>query len=105
MLDATTLLAAILLIFYLYLLVRWQYVRRPWCYLMGAGCMAVYMIVMLIGLGSQTVMFVLQVIFLTGAFKGAVVACYGAQIPVWDKIVPPKPAEPPAEQEQSDPGA
>ena len=74
----------ILLIFYFYLLVRWQHVRRPMMYLLGAAGLVFSMVGAFFTLGSST--YVVATIFgIIGnlvAFVGAVGACYGAQLPM-----------------------
>ena len=102
------LFGVILLVFYLYLGVRWQYVKRPWCYMFGAAGLGLIIVAQFFvvgtinpGSGWATTMRVISVLGLLVAFKGAIGAVYGAKIPVWDTLVPPKGAEEkPAEQEQ-----
>ncbi len=84
---------AVLLVFYLYLLVRWQHVKRPYMYLVGVGGLCVVFFGWLLGAASTslwTTMRILNVLGSLTAFKSAVGACYSAKLPVWDKLFPPK---------------
>jgi hypothetical protein len=85
-------LVPILMIFYLYLLVRWQHVKRPWCYLMGAAGLVVVMIAQFFALGNVTALLVIKTILVTlgtiAAFNGAVGACFGGKLPVWEAKAP-----------------
>jgi hypothetical protein len=76
----------ILLIFYLYLLVRWQHVKRPLMVLVGAAGLLFAMVgrFFLIGHANwgTVVMQVFDCIALVIAFVGAVGACYGAKLPM-----------------------
>lgn len=85
MFDVTTTVTAILLVFYLYLLARWQYVKRPWMYLLGAAGIALAILGGFFGAGTAT-----RIVDTLGAliaFTGVVGACYGGKLPVWDAIV------------------
>ena len=75
----------LLLVFYLYLLVRWQYVKRPSLFLLGSvGILATFVgyFFSLGGSGATYVTYVLGYIGAIVAFAGAVGACYGATLPV-----------------------
>jgi len=78
-----------LLVFYLYLLVRWQHVKRPLCYLIGVVALLAGFFGRFFAIGhSSSVMVVTQVfdcIAAIVAFAAAVGACYGAKLPVVDK--------------------
>ena len=71
-------------VFYLYLLARWQHVRRPMIYLLGAAVVVVfgllYAVFAVCGLPSVAMLF--HAIGTFVAFAGAVGACYGAQLPM-----------------------
>jgi len=88
----------VLMVFYLYLLVRWQYVRRPLCYLLGMAGWAVVFLGWLLGAASapDVVMRLLSVIGAFVVFTCAVGACFGARLPVWENLVSPKPEQAPA---------
>ncbi|HUS47989.1 MAG TPA: hypothetical protein VNA25_28730 [Phycisphaerae bacterium] len=77
-------LLLVLLVFYLYLLARWQHVKRPVCYLAGALGLLIAMISGFFGMG-ETAAILTRVFTTIGcmlAFVGAVGACYGAELPV-----------------------
>jgi len=97
MIDLTTAVTAILLVFYLYLLARWQHVKRPWMYLVGAVGIALAVFARFFGAG--TAMRILNTLGALIAFKAAVGACYGGKLPVWDTILAPKKTEEPAPQQ------
>ncbi|MCK4601219.1 MAG: hypothetical protein KAU28_02055 [Phycisphaerae bacterium] len=84
----------ILLVFYLYLLARWQYVRRPWLYLLGSAGLVFALIGSIFVVGSKggypVVTNIFQVIGAVIALKGAIGACCGAKLPICDSIIPPK---------------
>ena len=96
MIDLTTAVTAILLVFYLYLLVRWQHVKRPWLYLCGAAGIALALFGRFFGAG--TVMRIFNTLGVLIAFAGAVGASYGAELPVYDAMLSPKKAEDAAPQ-------
>ena len=74
----------ILLIFYFYLLVRWQNVRRPLMYLLGAAGLLFSMVGAFFTLGMST--YVVAAIFgIIGnlvAFACAILACFGGTLPM-----------------------
>lgn len=90
------LLTAILLVFYLYLLVRWQHVRRPMCYLVGAAALMLVFVGMFFAIGHHRyVMIVTEVLAGIGnlaAFVSAVFACYGGKLPLNIAVTPTDPA-------------
>jgi hypothetical protein len=70
----------VLLVFYLYLLVRWQYVRLPMFYLIGV---AGFVFAMIGGfIPNATVVSIFSTIGMIVAFVGAVGACFGAKLPL-----------------------
>lgn len=73
----------ILLVFHLYLLARWQYVKRPFFFLIGAVGLLFAYVGSFFGLAGATmkVMIIFQIIGTLVAFVGAVAACYGAKLP------------------------
>jgi hypothetical protein len=79
--------AEILLVFYLVLLVKWTFVRRPIFYLFGAMALGLWM---LLGLGSlvsdalwwHKLLAVFQRLLTLAVFLAGVIACYGADLPV-----------------------
>ena len=73
----------ILLVFYLYLLVRWQYVKRPLLFLLGSAGV----LFALVGgfFNFEATVSVLKIFHTIGsivAFAAGVGACYGAALPV-----------------------
>ena len=74
----------VLLVFYLYLLVRWQHVRRPMCFLLGTLGLLFAMAGAFFTLGQSTmkVAIIFQIIGGLVAFVCAVGACYGAELPI-----------------------
>ncbi|HOD83225.1 MAG TPA: hypothetical protein PKG77_17555 [Phycisphaerae bacterium] len=74
---------AVIVIFYLYLLARWQYVKRPFFYLIGAAGILFAMAGDFFGLGQATikVRMIFQIIGQLVAFVGVVAACFGAKLP------------------------
>ena len=80
-----TLMTAILLVFYLFLLVKWENVRRPIFYVIGAGGLLLGLIGMFFdGFRSEWSGIVLSIFNSVGgivAFLGAVAACYGCELP------------------------
>jgi hypothetical protein len=73
-------LTFVLMVFYLYLLARWQHVRIPMLYLIGAAGLVLGMIGGFIP--SATVKEILNTIGCIVAFVGVVGACFGAKLPV-----------------------
>ena len=73
----------ILLVFYLYLLARWQYVKRPFFFLIGAAGILFAMCGAFFTLGRATLVVsqIFQIIGTLVAFVGAVAACFGAKLP------------------------
>ena len=79
--------SAILLVFYLYLLVRWDYVRRPVCFLIGAAGLLFALFGHFFAIagydsGAAVVTRLFDVIGAMVAFVCGVAACYGAKLPV-----------------------
>ena len=76
----------VLLVFYLYLLVRWERVNRPMCFLVGTAGLLLILACAFFGLGSGKVVTALGGVFSTigllVAFVGAVGACFGGELPV-----------------------
>ena len=74
----------VLLIFYVYLLARWQYVKRPLFYLVGVAGLVFGMISMFLGSGEYAgvVARFFTAFGVIVAFLAAVGACYGAQLPI-----------------------
>ncbi len=77
-------IGAILLVFYLYLLVRPQYVRRQFPFLIGAG--AIVLNLLLIGIlvaagANRTVIGIFAILLNTIALLGGLLACYGGTLP------------------------
>jgi len=85
MIDLTTAVTAILLVFYLYLLARWQHVKRPWMYLVGAVGIALAVFARFFGAG--TAMRILNTLGALIAFKAAVGACYGGKLRAFRRSV------------------
>ena len=74
----------ILLVFYVYLLARWQYVRRPMFYLLGVAGLLFGMLGGFFGT-SETGAALARIFGTVGtmvAFAAVVGACFGAQLPV-----------------------
>ena len=76
--------SSILLVFYLYLLARWERVKRPMLYLLGAAGLAFGMAggFFLVSGSTITVARVFGVIGTLVAFAGVVGACFGGELPV-----------------------
>ena len=79
------------LVFYLYLLVRWQHVRRKLCYLVGAASLLASLLVVGIltsvdgrgaGIAAGVIISILNVV----TFGSAIAACYGGALPLVDKL-------------------
>ncbi len=72
----------VLLVFALYLLARWQYVKRPLFYLLGVGGIA---LAFFGGFFSGVSAIAVNIFHTLGALislAGFVGACYGAQLPI-----------------------
>jgi len=86
MIDST--LAAILLVFYLFCLARWNVVKRPAPYLIGALGLVLVLVGRFFAVGGNpsagvvVVTRILDVVGLLVAFCMAVVSCYGAPLPL-----------------------
>ncbi|MHC4562566.1 MAG: hypothetical protein ACYS8X_07325 [Planctomycetota bacterium] len=98
--------SAILLVFYLYLLVRWDHVRRPVCFLIGAAGLLFALFGHFFAIagynsGAAVVTRLFDVIGAMVAFVFAVAACYGAKLPLeirgvtCEKGAPGQPADKP----------
>jgi hypothetical protein len=76
--------SSILLVFYLYLLARWQYVRRPMLFLLGAAGLVFSMVGLFFTLSTDTVKvaIIFHIIGNLVAFVGGLGACFGAPLPV-----------------------
>ncbi len=74
----------ILLVFYLYLLARWERVKRPLCFLFGAAGLLFWLLGQFFGLGGATlkVAEIFRIIGVLVAFVGVVGACFGGDLPV-----------------------
>ena len=73
----------ILLVFYLYLLARWQHVKRPSLYLLGSlGILAHFCAEFFLAGDGATVCMIVQTIGKLVAFMGVVLACFGGELPV-----------------------
>lgn len=96
---------AILLVFYLYLLVRWHYVRRPMLYLIGAAGVLFAMLGGFCAVSSVTagVSWIFSTIGGMAAFVCAIGTCYGEKLPVnlpagLDEVAAPPETPGPGEQ-------
>ncbi len=96
----------VLLIFHLYLLVRWEKVKRANMFLIGlAGLLLTFIgnFFMIRG-GAPTVAAVFYCVGALGAFLGAVGACYPGELPRVESVqrpapaAGPKPAEGPSQE-------
>ena len=81
----------VLLVFYLYLLVRWQHVRRVLCYLVGAASLIASLLV--VGIlaavqkdGAQMAAGIIASILNVVTFAAAIGACFGGSLPLVDKL-------------------
>ncbi len=93
---------AILVVFYLYLLVRPQYIKRPFCMLIGAAGLLLAIVGEFFTLGRATEV-VCEIFTIIGnllAFVGAIATCFGGKLPGVDNgklgsqtIEPPKPQQ------------
>jgi len=76
-----------MLVFYLYLLARWQHVKRPAFFLLGTLGLLLAFVGRFFAVGGNPgsdIMIVVRIFDVIGslvAFLGAVVACYGAALP------------------------
>ena len=91
---------AILVAFYLFLLVRWQYVKRPFFFTVGVLGIAPVIAARLFSIGSvnalEIVSGILTTVGVLAAFLSAVAACYcgklpGVEAPIGSYQQPPKP--------------
>ena len=77
---------SILLVFYLYLLVRGEHVKRPMLFLIGCAGLLLALLGEFFGLGSsrdmQNVARVFTILGSLVAFIGAIGACYGGELPI-----------------------
>jgi len=77
----------VMIIFYFYLLARWQYVKRPFFYLIGAlglvfaFCGGFFVLSPTAGSGLQIVNRIFMLVGMLVSFVGAVTACFGAKLP------------------------
>ena len=77
----------VLLVFYLYLLVRPQHVKRKSCYLAGAAGLLLALIgVLLVACDARTVGGIFDWAGAVVAFLAAIAACYGGTLPGVDKM-------------------
>jgi len=76
----------VLLVFCLYLLVRWEKVKRPLFFLVGAGGLAIVLLSAIFAVNRSNAMRIVTVIFTwlgtIIAFVGLLAACYGGALPV-----------------------
>ncbi len=110
MLSTNTFLTGILLVFFLYLSVRSDRIKRIYCFYFGACGVGLALFGRIFAVGTDitsgffTAMRVLNVIGVLMGFKGAVGACF------WDTLCPPKgaveapPESTPQTSTQQDPG-
>ena len=97
--ELLTVLTTVFVIFYLYVLVRWQYVKRPCCFLAGSLGIVAVLAGRFFAVGNDPscgvviVMRVLNMIGLLVAFAGAVGACYGGKLPICDAKIGPPPQQ------------
>lgn len=85
--SMTSLTMVVLVVFYLMLLTRWKYVRRPQCYLLG--CAAIILNFFVVGIFSlfsgrwaMVLTGLLSMALTIVAFGCAVFACYQAKLPI-----------------------
>ena len=82
--------SGVLLVFYLFLLIRWDYVRRVWLYCTGMLGWGVIWLGWLLGACElEMAMRVLNVVGLGIALDGALGSCYAGKLPFWDVLFPP----------------
>jgi hypothetical protein len=82
--SGTSLILVVLVVFYLYLLVRWQCVKREMFVLLGLAGLLLGLIGQFFTLGAST-MVVSEILMIIGgivAFVAAVGACYGGKLPI-----------------------
>jgi len=91
---------AVLVAFYLFLAVRWDLVRRPIPYLVGAGGVGVAILagVFALDLGARGVFVVFTVLGQLTAFGAGLATCCAAKLPI-DTQSPPPMHEPEITQE------
>jgi hypothetical protein len=82
--ELSSLGGVVLLAFYLYLLVRWQYVRRPMWYLVGVASQVAFGILcgIFVAANLPRVALMFAILDSSIAFAAIVLACYGAELPV-----------------------
>ncbi len=96
MIHFTMLTLSVLIVFYMYLLARWQHVRRPWAYLVGSVGLVLALAGEFFAVGGNpcsgvvVVTRIFQIIGAVIALTGAIVACFGGKMPVWDNSIQPK---------------
>ena len=83
--------------FYLFLAVRWDLVRRPLPYLVGACALGVVILSGLFGLsrGGRSVGAVFSVLGLLTAFGAGIATCCAAKLPIDTQPPPAPPADEP----------
>ena len=73
----------VLMVFYLFLMVRWQYVKRPLFFLVGAAGIALILAAQFFAWPkTMAVVKIFNAIGTLVAFAGAAIACFGAKLPV-----------------------
>ena len=72
----------IMMVFYLYLLARWQHVRRPFLYLLGSAGLLVGMMGSFFSRFLPAFAQIVGTIGVMVSFAAAVGACYGAELPI-----------------------
>mgnify|MGYP001388186086 CR=1 FL=1 len=89
--NLLTLVTCIVVVFYLYLAVRWQYVRRASCYVIGAGALLVG--ILLAGIlgtflsrGTQVTGAIFLTILSVVSLGSGIAACYGGKLPMVDEL-------------------
>ncbi|MDP6544716.1 MAG: hypothetical protein QGH60_12045 [Phycisphaerae bacterium] len=88
---------AVLVAYYLFLAVRWDLVRRPIPYLVGAGAVSVAILSGLFavsGRGGLEVTMIFTVLGQLTAFVAGFAACCGAKLPIDPQSPPPIADEP-----------
>jgi hypothetical protein len=87
----------VLVAFYLFLAVRWDLVRRPLPYLVGACAVGVVILSGLFGLGTggRSVGAVFTVLGLLTAFGAGIATCCAAKLPIDTQSPPAPPADDP----------
>ena len=78
--------SVVLLVFCLYLLVRWEKVKRPLFFLIGAGGIAIVLLSTIFAVGDNRAVHTIMAVFTwlgtIIAFVGLGTACYGGKLPV-----------------------